>query len=120
MRYSGPRMLFRYPLLSLWHFIDAFRKVPSLEKRSDFLHYTRQIDGILIENLLKDEVDEIVYRTIKADYISQDVPVLTIDFKEEDNSKVIIDRARAKGFYPYIPEDASFSVLAPGVGYPQF
>ncbi|MGB5716945.1 MAG: nitrous oxide-stimulated promoter family protein [Gammaproteobacteria bacterium] len=35
MRYSGPRMLFRYPLLSLWHLIDTIRKVPSLEKGSD-------------------------------------------------------------------------------------
>ena len=35
MRYSGPRMLFRYPLLSLWHLLDTFRKVPSLEKATD-------------------------------------------------------------------------------------
>ena len=35
MRYSGPRMLFRYPVLSLWHFIDTFRKAPSLGKLKD-------------------------------------------------------------------------------------
>src|SRR5690606_11128491 len=27
MRYAGPRMLFRHPLLSLFHWIDRFRKV---------------------------------------------------------------------------------------------
>ena len=31
MRYSGPRMLFRYPILSIFHLLDGFRKV---EKRS--------------------------------------------------------------------------------------
>ncbi len=30
MRYSGPRMLFRHPLLSLYHLIDKFRKSPKL------------------------------------------------------------------------------------------
>ena len=35
MRYSGPRMLFRYPLLSLRHLMDTFRKAPSLGKKSN-------------------------------------------------------------------------------------
>jgi hypothetical protein len=30
MRYSGPRMLFRHPILSLRHLVDKFRKVPTL------------------------------------------------------------------------------------------
>ncbi|MEJ2402950.1 MAG: nitrous oxide-stimulated promoter family protein [Candidatus Thiodiazotropha sp.] len=30
MRYSGPKMLFRHPLLSLYHLIDKFRKAPKL------------------------------------------------------------------------------------------
>jgi hypothetical protein len=36
MRYSGPRMSYRHPLLALFHFIDGFRKAPirrKLEKR---------------------------------------------------------------------------------------
>ena len=34
MRYAGPKMLIRYPLLSLWHLMDTFRKAPSLAKKS--------------------------------------------------------------------------------------
>lgn len=30
MRYSGPRMMLRYPLLSLLHLFDTWREVPSL------------------------------------------------------------------------------------------
>lgn len=30
MRYSGPRMLYRHPVLALFHFIDGFRKAPPL------------------------------------------------------------------------------------------
>ena len=30
MRYAGPRMIFRHPYLSLMHFLDKFRKAPSL------------------------------------------------------------------------------------------
>ncbi len=33
MRYSGPRMLLRHPLLSLGHVLDKLRKVPELPKR---------------------------------------------------------------------------------------
>ncbi len=33
MRYAGPRMLLRHPLLSLWHLLDKRRPVPSLGKR---------------------------------------------------------------------------------------
>ncbi len=32
MRYSGPRMLFRHPILSLFHLCDKLRKVPTLSK----------------------------------------------------------------------------------------
>ncbi|MCG7955581.1 MAG: nitrous oxide-stimulated promoter family protein, partial [Candidatus Thiodiazotropha endolucinida] len=32
MRYAGPRMLLRHPLLSLYHLLDKFRKVPQLPK----------------------------------------------------------------------------------------
>ena len=28
MRYAGPRMLYRHPILTLFHFIDGFRKEP--------------------------------------------------------------------------------------------
>lgn len=28
MRYAGPRMLYRHPVLTLFHFIDGFRKEP--------------------------------------------------------------------------------------------
>ncbi len=31
MRYSGPRMLLRHPLLSLWHMLDKLRPVPRLD-----------------------------------------------------------------------------------------
>ncbi|MGN6555534.1 MAG: nitrous oxide-stimulated promoter family protein [Verrucomicrobiota bacterium] len=30
MRYSGPRMLWRHPILSLFHWLDGFRKAPVL------------------------------------------------------------------------------------------
>lgn len=33
MRYSGPRMLWRHPLLSLMHIIDKFRPVPEINKK---------------------------------------------------------------------------------------
>jgi hypothetical protein len=29
MRYSGPRMLFRHPVLALFHFLDGFKKAPA-------------------------------------------------------------------------------------------
>jgi hypothetical protein len=29
MRYAGPRMVWRHPLLSLGHWLDGFRRVPS-------------------------------------------------------------------------------------------
>lgn len=28
MRYSGPRMIFRHPILTIWHLIDGRRKEP--------------------------------------------------------------------------------------------
>ncbi len=33
MRYAGPRMMFRHPVLSLYHLADKLRKVPSLGDR---------------------------------------------------------------------------------------
>ncbi len=30
MRYAGPRMLWRHPVLSFWHWIDGFRRAPQL------------------------------------------------------------------------------------------
>ncbi|MES9971543.1 MAG: nitrous oxide-stimulated promoter family protein [Candidatus Thiodiazotropha sp.] len=33
MRYAGPRMVFRHPLLSLLHLFDKMREVPVLPKR---------------------------------------------------------------------------------------
>ena len=33
MRYAGPRMMHRHPILSLYHLLDKFRKVPSLPVR---------------------------------------------------------------------------------------
>lgn len=30
MRYAGPRMLFKHPVLSFWHWADGFRKAPAL------------------------------------------------------------------------------------------
>ena len=38
MRYAGPRMLRRHPILTLFHFIDGFRKEPTRplrKRRSD-------------------------------------------------------------------------------------
>ncbi|MBE9564871.1 MAG: nitrous oxide-stimulated promoter family protein [Proteobacteria bacterium] len=32
MRYSGPRMIFRHPLLSLIHLLDRIREAPQLKK----------------------------------------------------------------------------------------
>jgi hypothetical protein len=28
MRFAGPRMLWQHPILSLWHWLDGFRKAP--------------------------------------------------------------------------------------------
>ena len=33
MRYSGPRMTLRYPLLALMHLVDRIREAPQLNKR---------------------------------------------------------------------------------------
>jgi predicted amidophosphoribosyltransferase len=33
MRYSGPRMLWRHPLLSLWHLLDTRRPAPPPPRR---------------------------------------------------------------------------------------
>lgn len=30
MRYGGPKMLWHHPILSLYHFIDSYRKAPAL------------------------------------------------------------------------------------------
>lgn len=30
MRYAGPRMLWRHPILSIYHWIDGWRKAPAL------------------------------------------------------------------------------------------
>jgi hypothetical protein len=32
MRYAGPRMTYRHPVLALYHFIDGFRKPPEKKK----------------------------------------------------------------------------------------
>lgn len=32
MRYAGPKMLLRHPLLSVYHLLDKLRKVPELTK----------------------------------------------------------------------------------------
>ena len=29
MRFAGPRMLWEHPLLSLWHLLDGFRRIPT-------------------------------------------------------------------------------------------
>ena len=31
MRYAGPRMLYRHPILSIYHWIDGFRQTPALD-----------------------------------------------------------------------------------------
>jgi Nitrous oxide-stimulated promoter len=36
MRYAGPRMMYRHPLLALYHLIDGLRKEPSKPERSRF------------------------------------------------------------------------------------
>jgi predicted amidophosphoribosyltransferase len=36
MRYAGPRMLARHPILTLFHFIDGRRKEPVREERNEF------------------------------------------------------------------------------------
>lgn len=33
MRYAGPRMLLRHPVLSLFHLLDTWRQVPGLDQR---------------------------------------------------------------------------------------
>ena len=33
MRYAGPRMLTRHPVLALFHILDKLRKVPTLKKK---------------------------------------------------------------------------------------
>ncbi len=33
MRYAGPRMLFRHPVLTLFHYLDGLRKKPETPKR---------------------------------------------------------------------------------------
>jgi predicted amidophosphoribosyltransferase len=33
MRYAGPRMLYRHPILTLFHFLDGRRKEPLRQKR---------------------------------------------------------------------------------------
>lgn len=33
MRYAGPRMLYRHPILALWHMLDGLRKPPPLPRR---------------------------------------------------------------------------------------
>ncbi len=35
MRYSGPRMVFRHPVLAVSHFLYGFRKAPSRSKQRD-------------------------------------------------------------------------------------
>ncbi len=32
MRYAGPRMLFRHPVLALLHFLDGFRRPPNRQR----------------------------------------------------------------------------------------
>jgi len=32
MRYAGPRMVLRHPLLALWHVLDGWKSVPVLKK----------------------------------------------------------------------------------------
>lgn len=32
MRYSGPRLLLRHPVLSLYHLLDTYRPAPSLDR----------------------------------------------------------------------------------------
>lgn len=33
MKYAGPRMIYRHPLMALTHLIDSSRKVPALKKK---------------------------------------------------------------------------------------
>ena len=32
MRYAGPRMITRHPIMALWHIVDGFRKNPLIDK----------------------------------------------------------------------------------------
>ncbi|MHB8079192.1 MAG: nitrous oxide-stimulated promoter family protein [Candidatus Krumholzibacteriia bacterium] len=34
MRYAGPRLVWRHPLLALWHLLDGRRPVPTLPRRT--------------------------------------------------------------------------------------
>lgn len=38
MRYAGPRMLWQHPILSLRHWLDGFRKAPTLNKNYENNH----------------------------------------------------------------------------------
>jgi len=35
MKFSGPRMFFHHPLLSLLHFMDKWRKAPDFVKKEE-------------------------------------------------------------------------------------
>ena len=38
MRYAGPRMVWRHPVMSLRHWLDGFRKAPPLNKHQEHEH----------------------------------------------------------------------------------
>lgn len=81
--------------------------------RDDFDAYRDAIDGIMIEDGFGAADHPDLHAALKQDYLDRDVSVLSLDFASDVEAKPLAQKARDKGYAPYIVPDGSFSYLAP-------
>ncbi|WP_411232084.1 endo alpha-1,4 polygalactosaminidase [Marivita sp. S0852] len=81
--------------------------------RDDFDAYRDAIDGIMIEDGFGAADHPDLHAALTQDYLNRGISVLSLDFASNDQAKIIAQKARDRGYAPYIVPDGSFSYLAP-------
>lgn len=79
----------------------------------DFDAYRDAIDGIMIEDGFGGADHPDLHAALKQDFLDRGVSVLSLDFASDAEAQMLAQKARDRGYAPYIVPDGSFSYLAP-------
>ncbi|PHQ62134.1 MAG: hypothetical protein COC10_11075 [Sphingobium sp.] len=77
-----------------------------------FNAYRTAIDGLMIEDGFGGADTPVLHTALREDYLAMGIPVLSLDFAPAAEIDQMANRARAKGYAPYIVPNGSFSALA--------
>ncbi len=78
-----------------------------------FRAVTDAVDGILVEDALGGADHPDLHAALTEDWSVAGVPILTIDYAGADAAAALADRARRRGYRPYIAPNGAFSQLFP-------